>query len=104
MHVPSDAFQGRSPEIAARDALGRLFTAVAADGSLANSVSAGSFTAAISQIGAHIRQAHSQIDGQTPGGSGFLDNLAQNAYVALGGGADHLRTAGSGNDFSQTFE
>ena len=30
MHVPSDAFQGRSPEIAARDALGRLFTAVAA--------------------------------------------------------------------------
>lgn len=30
VHVPSDAFQGRSPEIAARDALGRLFTAVAA--------------------------------------------------------------------------
>ena len=28
--MPSDAFQGRSPEIAARDALGRLFTAVAA--------------------------------------------------------------------------
>jgi len=29
MHVPSDAFQGRSPEVAARDALKRLFTMVA---------------------------------------------------------------------------
>ena len=35
MHVPSDAFQGRSPEIAACDALKRLFTAVAARAVLA---------------------------------------------------------------------
>ena len=38
MHVPSDAFQGRSPEIAARDALGRLFTAVAARATLAETL------------------------------------------------------------------
>ena len=29
MHVPTDAFQGRSPEVAACDALKRLFTMVA---------------------------------------------------------------------------
>ena len=38
MHVPSDAFQGRSPEIAARDALKRLFTAVAARATLAETL------------------------------------------------------------------
>lgn len=36
--MPSDAFQGRSPEVAASDALKRLFTAVAARATLAETL------------------------------------------------------------------
>lgn len=58
MHVPSDAFQGRSPEIAARDALGRLFTAVAARAILeeerARGESAGEYSEQYEALRAHV--------------------------------------------------
>lgn len=68
-------------------------------------MTSGDFTGAtpISQIGSLIREGNTQIDGLTPGDSGFLDGLAQRAFVSLGNAADSLRGAGQNNNFDTVY-